>query len=244
MPASGKTAPENGGSAAGPAAALLPLPAPPVAAGADAGSLKRSKVPPMNLGLLGSIPAGAKYPLGTVGPQGLTDSKTWPDACKMLTDADIHTLLPKSGAVTRKGQHGQFLGGGETAKFATCKYAVPEPGDVTGLPSTVEISLDAVGDPAAIADQWKENFDSERKASAKYPDQWADYSSGSVGGAKCYSDGSSLSCAKDHYKFSVLGFSARESQDSDGPNTSQAQRLGYLEQVTANVAKTVALRMN
>lgn len=215
-----------------------------MAASADPGSVKRSKVPPINLGLLGAIPAGAKYALGAVGPEGVTDSKTWPDACKMLSDADIKTLLPKSGAVTRKGQHGQFLSGGETANYSTCKYAIPEPGDYTGQPSAVEISLEAVGDPAAVADRWKRNFDSARKSAAKYPDQWADYSSGSLGGAKYYSNGSNLSCAKAHYKFSVQGFSARESQPSDGPDASAAQRLGYLEQVTANVAKTLALRMD
>jgi len=225
-----------------PAHALLPGPALPIGPAADRASAARSKIPPADLHLLGSIPAGARYPVGAVGNAGETSSSTWPDACTMLSNADIKALLPKSGAVTRKGQHGAFLGGGETAKFATCDYGIGEPGDSEAQPSSVHLDLRAVGDPRAVLADWKSAYASQLKGAAKYPDQFLDWSKGQLGGAMCFYDGNEIQCVKGHFDFWVRGLDTGPVES--GPNAYFAQKLGYVEQVLANVVATLAARMS
>jgi len=225
-----------------PAHALLAAPALPIGPAADRASAARSKIPAADLHLLGSIPAGARYPVGAVGNEGETPSSTWPDACTMLSNTDIKTLLPKSGAVTRKGQHGAFLGGGETAHFATCDYGIAEPGDTEGQPSSVHLDLRAVGDPRAVLADWKESYASQLKGAAKYPDQFLDWSKGQLGGATCFYDGNEIQCVKAHFDFWVGGLDTGPIES--GPNAYFAQKLGYVEQVLANVVATLAARMS
>jgi len=236
------TSPSGSGGGAGSAAvAILPTPNPSIGPGADKGSALRAKVKGVDLGLLGRVPTGKPYPIGKVGPRGITDSGTWPDACALLSDADIKTLLPKGGKPHRQGQHGSFLGGGETRHFASCKYQVLQPGDSSVVPSYFDIDIDVVGDPAAVKQRWEESFAQQKKAAATYPDQFWDYSGGQLGGAQCFYDGNAIRCAKGHYSFTVLGGSGK---NSGGGNAAYAQGHGYVQQVHANVAKTIALRMH
>lgn len=222
------------------AVAVLPTPGPSIGPEADEGSAERAEIPGEDLGLLGEIPAGEPYEVGDIAAEGLADSGTWPDACEMLSDADLTTLLPESGEATREGQRGNFLGGGETENFSTCKYDVPQPDDIDGVSSWVQIDLNAVADPDAVEQLWQDSYDRQKKTSAQYPDQFQDYSDGQLGGAKCFYNGNSFECAKGHFSFSVLGQYTGQGESGSDP---YALKTGYLQQVVANVVKTVALRM-
>lgn len=237
-PSSAAAAGGAGGSAAH---AILPTPGPSIGSKAEKGSAMRAKVKGSDLGLLGKVPNGKAYAVGKVGSRGVVDSGSWPDACALLSDGDIKTLLPKTGRISRQGQHGSFLGGGETKHFSTCKYKVPQPGDSDVVPSYFDIDLNAVGDPGAVTSQFKQTYDQAKQSGAKYPDQFYDYSGGELGGATCFYDGNAIQCAKGHFDFTVLGGSGR---NSGAGNAAYAQEHGYVEQVEANVVKTLALRMH
>lgn len=240
-PAAGATFSGTSGGAGTRAVAILPTKATVIGPKALKNGARYAAIPALNLGLLGTIPGGKAFPVGKTGPQGLIDSGSWPDACTMLSDADIKTLLPKSGKPRRQGQHGAFLGGGETKHFASCKVEIPEPGD-GGVPSYVQIGLSGVGDPEAINSSWQRSFTSQLASSAKYPEQFLDYSGGQVGGAKCFYDGSALQCIKGHFDFDVYGSYFKS--DIPPGDAFFAVKKGYLQQVIANICKTLALRMS
>lgn len=240
-PSTGATNSGTSGGAGSKAVAMLPTKATVVGPQALANGARYAKIPAVDLGLLGRIPGGKPFPVGKPDARGLVDSGSWPDACAMFSDADIKTLLPKSGKTRRQGQHGAFLGGGETKHFASCEIDIPEPGD-GGIPSYLNLSLRGVGDPEAINESWQRSFTSQLATSAKYPEQFLDYSGGQLGGAKCFYDGNSMRCVKGHFDFSAYGASTRS--DIPPGDGFFAVKKGYLQQVIANVCKTLALRMS
>lgn len=244
-PTSTTTATTGGAVGGTQAVAILPAPSPAPGPNADPGSLSRSKIAGADLHLLGIIPTAAPYSIGPVNSQGEVDSASWPDACQLLSAVDFKTLIPSSSGLKTQGQHGAFLGGGETAHYASCKYDFSIPGDdtVDGQPSWVQIDINDVGDPAGELQQWTQSFQQQQQAAAQYPDQFMDYSEGQMGpGVKCFYDGNQLNCVKGHFNFDVLG------QDttiiSSGGSAVYAQDHGWVQQVEANVVKTIAARMS
>lgn len=232
----------SGGAAGDRAVPILPSPKISIGPAADKGGAKIARIPGARLGILGRIPAGKPYPVGPIGAQGVADSGTWPDACRLLSDRDIKTLLPRTGKPTRKGRHGAFLGGGETKHFASCEYGMPQPGDSTSTPTYVQINLNSVADPAAVNTEWTQGYVQQQATSSKYPEQFMDYSSGRLGGARCYYDGNAMRCAKGHFSFTIFGDDTNQNVGTG--NAAFAWITGFTQQVDTNVAKTLALRMS
>src|SRR4051812_9761907 len=48
---------------------------------------------------------------------GSSKPAAWPDACKLLSVGELKALLPGTTAFRTQGQHGHFLGGGNTPHF-------------------------------------------------------------------------------------------------------------------------------
>jgi len=133
---------------------------------------------------------------------GNSKPAAWPDACKLLNLAELKALVPGTASFKTQGQHGQFLGGGETPHFALCKYSLRGSYDPAGYPpSFVEIELRGVADPAAVAKSWSDERAGQAKIAKKYPDQYALYN----GRAKCFWDGNELQCIAGKWNFWVLG---------------------------------------
>src|SRR5436190_22200416 len=57
-----------------------------------------------------------------IGSNGNSQPSTWPDACKLLSLAELKALVPGTTSFKTQGQHGQFLTGGETPHFTLCTY--------------------------------------------------------------------------------------------------------------------------
>jgi LysM repeat protein len=162
----------------------------------------------------GSSTAVAHGPVPTLGPfhvPATGDPMVWPDVCTFTNIAQLKALNPQitglKGAPV--GTKAQVLGshGGTTPRNAKCKYnlttSVDGPDAVS--PSYVEISLQGVSPDQA--DVWKDQFASQKRISAKYPDQFADYP-GLAGGTHCFYTGSQLECLKGNYYFDVGGIRA------------------------------------
>lgn len=104
----------------------------------------------------------------------------------------------------------------------------------------MEIDIDGIGDPASALQQCQQEFDQQKASAGQYPDQFLDYSEGQIGGAKCYFDGDQFTCVKGHWLFTALG---QDTMDSGGGDAAYAEIAGHVEQIEADVAKTIALRM-
>jgi hypothetical protein len=129
--------------------------APPTAAAATAG------------GEFGAVPApGAKLGL-TPDASGNVPLKSFPDACQLLTAAQIQTILPSVTAVTTEGVPRKYIGlgtkGGVTPFPAECDYilATPSNPDADFLDWKILVDMNTLADPAFV----KETFD-KRKADA------------------------------------------------------------------------------
>jgi hypothetical protein len=57
---------------------------------------------PATTGASPAAPSGARFDV-PIGPDGNGDPKDWPDACELLTDAELRALVPQAGTITRKG---------------------------------------------------------------------------------------------------------------------------------------------
>jgi hypothetical protein len=166
----------------------------------------------------GAAPASLSAALKVKGPGPFRipagkSPNTWPEVCDMLSGREIIALDPSE--IT--GIHGKPVGtkaeilggsGGNTKHDTQCRWNVTTHfKSPAGNPSYVEISLQEVDSLAAAV--WKEDNKSEKKASAKYPGQYADYAS-LPGGTKCFYDGTELECLKGDVYFYVGGELSQE----------------------------------
>jgi hypothetical protein len=212
--------PTAAGSAAPPSTAAQP---PTGATGADSGE---------DTGAGGATGTGAfDVPIGS---DGSSDPKDWPDACKMLTDAEIKAIVPQAGKITRKGQHGSFLGGGETPHYVECEHEVPLASDpYPDLPSRINVSIDGVADKAETKSRYELGLTSNRKTEEKFPDQFEDYGD-RFGADGCYFAHSGLTCYKGTFLFGVRG---RDASDDD------FNQVRWREKQLAAVVRTLSAKM-
>jgi hypothetical protein len=185
----------------------------------------------------GAQATGAKFDV-PVASDGDTDPADWPDACKMLTDEEIRSILPGVKKITKDGAKGEFLfGGGKTPHNVTCDYEVPLASDpYPDLPSKITVDLRGVGDPDAVKDRYERNLESNSKSAAKYPDQFADYGS-RFGSDACFYDGSSLECRTGKFEFWVGGRTPTDSGDD------QAAQKKWREETLGQVVGVLSQKM-
>ncbi len=145
------------------------------------------------------------------GPFKISSSgnpNAWPNVCSFLTVSELKALDPSQ--ITGPSGHpvgtkASIIGGsgGNAKHFTDCKYNVKT--SIKGYPgssSYVEVSLQEIDSLAAQV--WREDNASTKKASKKYPGQYADYSA-LPGGTKCFYDGSQLQCLSHDVYFDVAG---------------------------------------
>jgi hypothetical protein len=165
-----------------------------------------------------SSTAVAHGPVPTLGPfhvPATGDPMVWPDVCTFTNIAQLKALNPQitglKGAPV--GTKAKVLGTGRsTPHNAKCKFNLTTSLDNpdAASPSYVEISLEGVSPDQA--DVWKDQFASQKRISAKYPDQFADYP-GLAGGTHCFYTGSQLECLTGNYYFFVGGIRAGATDD-------------------------------
>ena len=64
---------------------------------------------------------------------GNANPAAWPDACKLLSLAELKAVVPGTTSFKTAGQHAQILGGKETPHYASCKYELKGSYDTAGL---------------------------------------------------------------------------------------------------------------
>jgi hypothetical protein len=185
----------------------------------------------------GAQATGAKFDV-PLASDGDTDPADWPDACKMLTDAEVRSILPGVKKITKDGAKGEFLfGGGKTPHNVTCDYEVPLASDpYPDLPSKITVDLRGVGDADAVKERYERNLESNSKSAAKFPDQFADYGS-RFGSDACFYDGSSLECRTGTFDFWVSGRTSSESGDY------QAAQKKWREETLGQVVGVLSQKM-
>ncbi len=173
-----------------------------------------------------------------LGPDGQSDPEDWPDACTMLTDAEIKAIVPGVTRIGRKGQHGGFLGGGETPHYVECSHEISRPTDAYDLPSKIIVILRDVAAPNAIKKQYEQHRQSQERISEKYPDQYRNYGP-QFGADDCYSSGSSLECHTGKFLFQVAGNPATQENEDDPRHA----REEWQEETLTAVARTLSAKM-
>jgi hypothetical protein len=175
---------------------------------------------------------------GTVLCDGNAKPSGWPDACKLLSPGELKALAPGTSSFKTQGQHGQFLGGGETPHYAVCKYslrgAYDPPASQGYPPSWIQVELHGIADRRAVEQQWSTEEASQKKIAKKYPDQFALYN----GPARCFWDGNELQCVAGTWSYWVLG----QFIDNSGNDDTSLQKT-FRTSVLVPAANALAGRM-
>ena len=174
-----------------------------------------------------------------VAGDGGSKPAAWPDACKMLSLAEVKALLPGTTAFRTEGQRGHFLGGGNTPHNALCDYSLRgsyDPPRSAGYPpSTIHVEIRGIGDARAVKQQWAQQQASQVKIAKRFPDQYALYK----GPAQCFWDGNELQCIAGKWAYWVLGRFIDKSGDDATP-----LQNAYRKNVLLRVANGLATRMH
>jgi hypothetical protein len=163
---------------------------------------------------------------------------TWPSACSLSSAAQLKSLFSGiTGVRSTKATRAEVLGGGNTPKPTDCNWYLKtsfEPSGYTTY-SNVEVSFTEVDTDAPSV--WQEDLAQQKAEAKKYPAQYAYYPSLKYG-AKCYDDGSELTCLKDDLAFNVTG-----SKVTGGTSYSSDQAV-WVDQVLLPMAEVVAAEVS
>ncbi len=113
---------------------------------------------------VGSAPAiGSKVTLPRPASNGLTSFGDWPQACGLITDVDVHAILPQSHGIVRRSFNPAFKLRGDygmttrTAVGAGCQMTWWLPGsnpDAKVPTVNLDLSFDAVGSPSIVQENY------------------------------------------------------------------------------------------
>jgi hypothetical protein len=152
--------------------------------------------PPVRIGA--AAPSGPKIASGRVS-QGLQPGDAWPNACSMLTDREIQSVLPQATAVQRRpedqtisvspeGDSATGVGGGLTARNSRCEYGFHLP---KGGSPTIAVTEIAMAEPKVLTATWRRTEQNQGTP-------------GLFGGDRCTpADGSTVSCRKGALYYSI-----------------------------------------
>ncbi|HEY2429520.1 MAG TPA: hypothetical protein VGI06_11355 [Acidimicrobiales bacterium] len=178
-----------------------------------------------------------------VTPDATLAPDRWPDACALLTDADLRVLVPDETAVTRRGQPGEEATGGETPQPTSCRFDLARPTTPPGYPpDDVSVDVRAVGDHAVLAAR----FSGDERTAATLPPAptgaaapsgnaapFRDYGV-SLGADGSFWDGTEIESLVGDYLFWVAGSQSRP--DHDPAADAQAWRDGVLTRAVSLLA--------
>jgi len=176
--------------------------------------------------------SGEKFPPVTIDPAGKADPNQWPDACQMLTDAEIEALVP-GVAVSRTGR-GASGPDGPPEKNTSCEYALSRPDYPPKVYDAIYVGLDDVAASTTAAGQVF-GEDKSRAAESKrlHPQDYVDYGK-SLGADDAFWDGSSIRCHTGPFWFAVSGQSQQLTSNGD---------MEWRDKVLTLVVRTLSAKM-
>jgi hypothetical protein len=165
-----------------------------------------------------------------VNSRGISDPADWPDACEMLTEAELKQLVPGATRIERDGQRGEFMfSGDKTPNNVTCTYEMSKPGQASYDSTEIEISLRGVAGEDQVKESYEDSLASARKTGKKYPDQFDDY--GDRFGAECFYNSSSLQCRDGKWDFWLYGRAPIEGDYNDSQRKFREGTLGEVARI-------------
>ncbi|MFE6807704.1 hypothetical protein [Streptomyces sp. NPDC057681] len=235
-----------------------------VLAGAGVGLLTGcgEEKPPPRVKFGAAEPAGDKLGLQPEPGAAVALSK-WPDACKLVTDAELRAFLPQSKSVQHKPVKVTILNFDPLADAAPgttgdvprggCEFEFNLPGnggdDVTNSNFTVTVT--ALADPSLVGHKYRE--DKGKDGSEKGFKDLA----GTWGAQDCYSVdgvlGAEVTCMQGPYEFELRGSSHAEGLvPQPGSDAKPSENLAavakrerlWTDKVLSQVARTVGARMS
>jgi hypothetical protein len=136
------------------------------------------------------------------GADGTVPVAQWPDACTLLTDADLRVLVPTAGGASRTGQHLELPSGGESTGYTSCDYGlIGTKASAAFPPDRITVDLRAIGTHASVLRLFTADESQARSAS---PGQTVAYGT-SLGADDSFWDGSAVESVTGEVEFWVSG---------------------------------------
>lgn len=173
----------------------------------------------------------------SVGSSGLADPATWPDACALLSDAQLRVLVPAAASVTTAGQFGRLFDGRPTPHPTTCTYRLAWTSPRDAAPGTVTVELRNVATAHTLDAVYRDRRSAASDLARDHPGLFADYGT-KLAGASCFYDGRVLECLAGNYSFWVGGADPRSGAPGAGQRAEE-----WRNRVLAKVVVLLAERM-
>lgn len=219
----------------------LPTATAPASQGGSSSSLSTSGseggAPPTVDPVLEPLPAPGRPFAVTLQPDGLADPAAWPDACAMLTAAQLRAIVPAAASVSTQGQPGRLADGQETPHAASCTYRLRWTQDADREPGTVTIDLRNIASADPLASVFGDRRTAAATVAKDHPALYADYGD-KLGGASCFFDGTALECVDGSFSFWVGGTDPRPA-----PPSASARADAWRNRVLAKVVALLAEKM-
>jgi hypothetical protein len=186
--------------------------------------------------VLEPLPAPGSPFTAPLGSDGLADPAVWPDACTILSDAQLLAIVPAAASVTAAGRPGLLGAERSTPHPATCTYSLAWR-DGHAVPGTVTVELRSVASGDILAAVHGDRRAAASAAAKGHPGLFADYGT-KLGGADCFYDGAVLECVDGTFTFWVGGVDPR-----GAPPAAEAREDQWRNRVLAKVVALLAERM-
>ncbi|WP_235052140.1 hypothetical protein [Yinghuangia soli] len=173
---------------------------------------------------------GTAVPTGPRIKVSVTDERTWPQACDLLTDAELKAIVPWGGPVERSPLGPvQPKQAPQNLRYVYCNYAFHNIEGSTDVTSSVEIKQDLFTDQVGT-------YYTRNKTSAAKRDGFEDY--GTRLGMPCYRTGAEIVCQGRYSLVSASGRSPLVPGD-----TTQAKLAYWCDKVIVQVVRQLAAKL-
>lgn len=194
--------------------------------------------------------SGEAVTVPEITPGQRVPPEQWPNACQLVTEDEVTSLLPQAGvgADSRQVRIVDLTTGEEqgVARAGSCTFTVRLPGAGRSDPAQIFVSIVAVGDPLLMVDSLDSPTDLFGQESSN--DNRQDHGS-DLGPERCFTLGEAtapfltpvLRCRHGAMQFDLSGAAAQAEIPSadDDPSRNQA----YYEKVVLPLAEAVAAKM-
>lgn len=173
-----------------------------------------------------------------VGTSGLAEPASWPDACTLLSDAQLRELVPAAASVSTAGQPGRLFEAPATPHPTACTYRLAWTSPRDAAPGTVTVELRNVATADTLDAVYRNRRTAASNLARSHPGLFADYDT-KLAGASCFYDGRVLECLAGDFSFWVGGADPRPG----APGAAQREEQ-WRNRVLARVVVLLAERMS
>ncbi|WP_328941081.1 hypothetical protein OG259_05065 [Streptomyces sp. NBC_00250] len=174
----------------------------------------------------------------------------WPNACEVLSDTEIHAILPQATDFEREPLKVTIMNFNPLAESAPgttgdvaaggCSYKFGLPSEYESKRnSSIKLTFTAIADPALVRESYAEDMKDAREQATRLKKEFRDLGA-ALGAEGCFlpdlSEGPT--CFRGPYKFEVDGMST-----ADGVGEYPESNKNWSDKVLTHVARTVSARI-